>query len=306
MLVFFIHGVATRDVRCADTLKALIKNEFVKRGKPLPHFHLSFWGNIVKDISKIWNQIHQDLQIVQQKSPEVNIDDIFRYKNFREGFLSDFVGDVLTYLNPERGEAIRKVIAQDLHDFITNHPEETELHIVAHSLGSVILWDVLFSERFSSKLTPKDPALYIRAMIEGFRKTENIKEIKLQSITTMGSPILFFNTMFGVTSEQIKEITKNYQHNPLRWTNIVQSSDIIAYPLKSSINFDVATNFSLKDEYICTDVNLAEKAARTIGQFDVAMALAVNDAHSWYWSCHKTASLIVNNVRNTSIVRQSS
>jgi hypothetical protein len=30
MLVFFIHGVATRDVKYADPLKASIKQEFIK------------------------------------------------------------------------------------------------------------------------------------------------------------------------------------------------------------------------------------------------------------------------------------
>jgi hypothetical protein len=36
MLIFFIHGVATRDVKYAEPLKIAIKDEFKKQGKELP------------------------------------------------------------------------------------------------------------------------------------------------------------------------------------------------------------------------------------------------------------------------------
>jgi hypothetical protein len=36
MLIFFIHGVATRDAQYAHDLKELIKEEFTKKNKPLP------------------------------------------------------------------------------------------------------------------------------------------------------------------------------------------------------------------------------------------------------------------------------
>ena len=96
MLVFFIHGVATRDANYAETLKNMIKEEFFQRNQALPHFRSSFWGNVLRDVDKMWNWIEQDLQNFKKDHPQANPDDIFRYKKFREGFLSQFIGDVLT------------------------------------------------------------------------------------------------------------------------------------------------------------------------------------------------------------------
>lgn len=48
MLVFFIHGVATHDVKYADKLKNLIKEEFDQQEKSLPHFYSSFWGDVLR------------------------------------------------------------------------------------------------------------------------------------------------------------------------------------------------------------------------------------------------------------------
>ena len=294
MLVFFIHGVATRSVQYADNLKNLIREEFTQADELLPHFYSCFWGNVLGDVGKMWNWVHQDLQELKKVQPQADIDDIFRYKKFREGLLSDFVGDVFTYLNLERGVAIRKLIAQQLYDFLKKNPEENELHIVAHSLGSVILWDVLFSERFS----PKDPAFSIRAMVNGCNLSESSKLRKfcLKSITTIGSPILFLNTMLDVRPEKIKEFANRYQEKPLKWINIIHSSDVIAYPIRASLNLNSSINLSLRDEYISADANLVEKMARGAGHMDAALALGAADAHVGYWNCSKTASLIADNI----------
>lgn len=292
MLVFFIHGVATRDVQYAEQLKVLIRNEFTHTSKSLPHFYSSFWGNVLRDVDKMWNGIEQDLQELKKEYPQFRTDEIFRYRKFREGFLSQFVGDFLAYLNPQRGIAIRKLIAQQLYDVLKDNPEETELHIIAHSLGTVVLWDVLLSERF----TPKDPALYIRAMISSLSQSNLAHKVFLKSITTMGSPILFLNTMLDVKPEQVKKIADLYQDTPLRWINIIHSSDIVAYPLRASLKLNSDNNLFFRDRYICTDANMAEKAARAVGQFEAAMALGVSDAHSWYWNSHRTAKLITDNI----------
>jgi hypothetical protein len=292
MLVFFIHGVATHNVKYADKLKGLIKEEFIEGGKPLPHFYSSFWGDVLKDVGKIWNWIYQDLQEVKKDYPQANIDDIFRYQKFREGFLSEFFGDFLSYLNSERGATIRKFIAQQLKDFLEKNPQETELHIIAHSLGSVILWDVLFSERFSLE----DPANDIRAMINGFSYGKKIRKITLKSVTTMGSPILFLNAMLEVNLDKFKQFTKSYQNEPLRWVNIIHSSDIVAYPIRSSLDLTSTENLVFQDKFVSTDANLAEKATRTVGQLDAALVLGVADAHVGYWQCQQTARLVTANI----------
>jgi hypothetical protein len=132
MLIFFIHGVATRDVKYAEPLKIAIKDELKKQGKELPYFYASFWGNASKDVEKMWNHIERDLNSLQQNYSEIEIKDCLRYRDFREGFFSEFVGDMFAYLNEKRGSEIRKLIAQQLIQFLQDHPQETELHIITH------------------------------------------------------------------------------------------------------------------------------------------------------------------------------
>ncbi len=156
MQVFFIHGVATKDAAYSKRLQHLLREEFSKRDKQLPHFYGSFWGAVVSEKGRIWNRVHQDLRELKKNYPHVDSRDIFRYQEFREDFISDFFGDVLTYFNTERGRDVREIIAQQLHKFLQNSSQEEELHIIAHSLGTVVLWDVLFSGRF-----PEDDPAYI-------------------------------------------------------------------------------------------------------------------------------------------------
>ena len=201
-------------------------------------------------------------------------------------------------MNPDKGREIRKTIAQQLYNFIKENPNDSELHIVAHSLGTVILWDILFSDRFSAK----DPALSIRAMIRELENQTDVKlkhQVNLSSITLMGSPILLINMMLDVRPEKVNQFAHSYaSEHPLRWLNLIHASDLIAYPLKASLHLAENSCLKFTDEYLLEDVNLAEKTARSLGQTDLAMVLGSSDAHSNYWNCPQTARLITNNILN--------
>ncbi len=292
MLVFFLHGVATKNAGYSKQLEALIKEEFIKRDQPLPLFYASFWGNVLNQTGQIWNWIHQDLQDLKKTHSQVDVKDIFRYQEFRQDFISEFFGDILTYFNTERGRKIRELIAQQLHDLIRISPQDDELHIITHSLGSVILWDVLFSEEFKSD----DPAYEIRSIINSGNHPNGIQKTYVKSITTMGSPVLFFNMMLNIKLDKIRVLVDKYQTNPLRWVNIIHSSDIIAYPLQASLNVESLPNLFFRDKYIWADANFAERGARTFGQAHAAMALGVADAHGYYWRSPGAASLITANI----------
>ena len=297
MLVFFIHGVATRDACYSSNLQQLIKTEFSHREEKNPHFYAGFWGSALTDIGKIWNGIDEDLAAVKKKYPKIASEEIFRYRTFREGLFSQFLGDFFTYMNPDKGREIRKTIAQQLYNFIKENPNDSELHIVAHSLGTVILWDVLFSDRFSAK----DPALSIRAMIRELENQTDVKlknQVNLKSITLMGSPILLINMMLDVRPEKVNQFAHSYSsEQPLRWLNLIHPSDLISYPLKASLHLAENSYLKFEDEYLLEDVNLAEKTARSLGQNELAMALGSN-AHKSYWNCSETARLITNNILN--------
>lgn len=284
MLVFFIHGVATRNVNYANQLQNLIKNDFFQRGKTRPYFYASFWGDLLNDRDKIWRDIEDNLRELTQENQEIDLNNVFRYQEIREGFISDFFGDILTYFNQKRGWKIRKLIAEQLKEYLREYPEEKELHIIAHSLGTVIIWDTLFSDRFEED----DPAFHIREMIN-----HNPNAINLKSITTMGSPILYINMMLGINKEQIHQMAQNL--HILRWLNIIHSSDLVAYPIKHSFKKEENQLF-IRDKYIIEDANLAEKTAYSLGQMHAASALGVTDAHISYWNSEQTAKIIVDNI----------
>ncbi len=300
MLVFFIHGVAESKVKFAEPLKTLIQKEFSQKGQILPHFHSGFYADILNNKGKIWNFIHQDLEKNKQANPHINQEDILRGKELRQGFISDFIGDAFTYLNHTRGRKIRQSITEHLEDLIKNHPEEKELHIVAHSMGTVILWDMLFSDQFQFG----DAAFNFRSLIN--------EKVKLKTITTMGSPVILFNMLLDIQSEQVKLKCKSQEY-PLRWLNIIHSSDMIAYPISSSLEIQEDSNLSVTDKFIFDNANSLENTMRQIASFpgvrtlgnvtDInkaldlgAIAAGAADAHIGYWNCPQTAKMITDHI----------
>jgi hypothetical protein len=287
MLAFFIHGVATRDVKYSQSLIEGIKQEFVQNNEKLPYFYTSFWGHVLSDFNRIWNHIDDDLISLKQQDPSSDPSEAFRYRKFREGLISEFTGDMFTYMNKQQGYEVRKLIADQILKFVQKHPEEKEICIISHSLGTVILWDILFSDNFDDN----DPAHSIRKLLSSTQKSEDEPSISLAGIVTMGSPILFFNAMLGIDADKIKVKINDYTSREIQWTNIVHASDIIAYPLSSSLRLDADSKLVFQDIFLCEDANLIEKAARKLGQQEVALIAGMVDAHTGYWSSKEVAQI---------------
>lgn len=292
MLVFFIHGVATRDIKYSNALIDGIKKEFSQADQKLPYFYASFWGHVLNDFNKIWNSIDEDLSSLEKRVPGVNTKDAFRYRQFREGLISEFAGDMFTYMNEHQGREVRRLIADQLHKFIEKHPEEEEIHIISHSLGTVILWDILFSEKFKED----DPAHTIRGLISKSKSENKLGKASLSSITTMGSPILFFNAMLGIDAHDIERKIQTYTTREISWLNVVHASDVIAYPLGASLNIDNDSQLIFRDQFVGKDANLLEIAARKIGQQEVALIASTVDAHNSYWKLFEVAQSISNQI----------
>jgi hypothetical protein len=288
MLIFFIHGVATRDVKYSHSLIDGIKKEFSREKQKLPYFYSSFWGHVLNDFNKIWNYIDEDLNSLEKENPSISSKDSFRYRQFREGLISEFTGDMFTYMNESQGYEVRQLIADQLTKFVDKHPEEEEVHIVAHSLGTVILWDILFSDKFKDG----DPAFVIREIISNQKSEAKNRKISLVSITTMGSPILFFNAMLGIDAKKIERKIQDCTTKKIQWLNIVHASDVIAYPLSASLNLSCNSKLIFHDQFICKDANLLETAARKIHQQEVALAASMKDAHTSYWTSSEVAKSI--------------
>lgn len=279
MLIFLIHGVGTRNADYAKNLIANIKSAMTIQGIELD-FYSAFWGDLFNNKK---NQTQRFIESDAEKAlaSHENIfdflkQDIYRYKDRRYEFINDFLGDFLIYHNSERGKKIRQAIIRQFFDFIKDHLKDQEVHFIAHSLGSLILWDLLFS---------KECSIVDDHIIIDFRR--EVQKLSLFSITTLGSPLLvlkqfldmdfsWVNEFFSLNHKDVQDI---YQP---RWVNIIHSSDLIAYPLWSAIKDEINENIFFSDQYIWLDANAAESRWRRFGQRDLAMVIAAKDAHSSY------------------------
>jgi len=280
MLVFFIHGVGTQKSSYANSLIKNTKNELLKqRSNHQINFYSGFWGNLFNNKKhQIVEYLDRDISRFRAKHPEYEdyCSGIYRYKKRREELINNFLGDFLIYQNPKRGRMIRSAILEQFNQFLKDHPECQEIHFVAHSLGSLILWDLLFSNELNSD----DPAYLLR---------EKLGQLKLTSITTLGSPLLFLKQMFDLDFSAIathleeQRKTTSDRSYKLRWVNIVHSSDLVAYPLYAAIENEIGSELFFSDQYVWQCANSYEQTLINVGQIDLAMVVAVEDAHSAYF-----------------------
>ncbi|MEW5858239.1 MAG: hypothetical protein AB1861_12785 [Cyanobacteriota bacterium] len=291
MLVFFIHGVATRTNEYANELTNKIKEDFSKRNQSAPLFYSSLWGGVLKNTPNLWGWVQQDLNDFQ-RTHQIDVGNVFQYSKYREFFVTHFFGDLFTYLNLDYGWEIRKVIALQLLECLEKYPNENELHIVAHSLGGVILWDILFSDKFESNA----PAFYIRSVIKGLAGAKDSHQVTLGSITTMGTPILLFNLMLGISPENLKLFASKYRDKPLRWVNIIRSSDPLAYPIRASFNIDLPSQLFLRDRYIGSRTLWKKSAPYISALGGLAIAHGLERSHTCYWRKSRVSRLITANI----------
>ncbi|MGA7936675.1 MAG: hypothetical protein WCA35_24180 [Kovacikia sp.] len=294
MLVWFMHGASVRQVEYADPLRSGVIEAFSERGMVLPEFYSCFWGDALGKTDQLWDWVEQDLEAFKWQHPQIDIDDVFHYRQRREQLISGFFNDIFYYLNSHQGREIRRIIAVQFLNFLKDTPFEEDLHIVAHSLGSVILWDILFSETFA----PNDPAFYIRNVIKGLSEAGPGRKIKLRSITTLGSPLLFFNPVLNINTQRLQQFASRYTGDPLRWINIIHASDVFAYPLGASLKGEDSLLY-LQDKY------LGERNFLKKSMGDVAMALGLVNDHSRYWRSSRVARLVTANLlKEDSILEQ--
>jgi len=290
MLIFFIHGVATRQTEYARELEKALKAEIVDRDLPSPICYPAFWGDLLGGTRRLWSILEGDLQHAKREDSNRSEDDNFlRYKDFREGLFSEFVGDFFAYFNAARGRKIRQKLARQLEDFLSSNPNEMELHIIAHSLGTVILWDALFSRRLNNEPDTQK----LRMMLKLEKPRFGMRSIRLASITTMGSPIVFANQMLDVRAEELKCLTQAYDGTePLRWTNVIHPADILAYPICNSIadlcrdRLVLDACLDIRDSYVVEKVGPIEKTAQIFGQSKIEMVWQTGGAHTSYFKVY--------------------
>jgi hypothetical protein len=279
MLIFFIHGVGTKNANYANNLVKNINQNFIRTEQETEAlFYSSFWGNLFNNKkSQTINFIEKDVveAISKHKIPKWLQKDVYRYKERRFQFINEFLGDFLIYQNPLRGQSIRDIVIQQFLQFVEDHPQKNEVHLVAHSLGCLILWDLLFSQ----ELKNDEKVSYFR---------QRMSKLGLESITTLGSPLLFIKQFLDIDFSPLSsfvDANKTFDGEyALRWINVIHSSDVIAYPMTSAIQNEVSQKLFFTDQYVWLNSNKVEPVLRSLGNHDEAMITAASDAHSSYLS----------------------
>lgn len=303
--VLFIHGVNTREAgmqpEYANSLIQLIQK--TTPIKPL----VVYWG-------KANEEEEQKLRAGYEASPIWNK---LWFQNFREQQLVRLAGDAALYLSRYIGAKVADLVVEQIKQ-IKDDTEQDRLHLVAHSLGSVILFDLLFSSRWdTSGPNANESVTLIRNAIYGATGSDPNprRGIRLGSIITAGSPIGIFSLIdldppavdekkvpnraestHDITPGFVRLLEQLYQARagqPLPWRNFVHPGDPIGSPLQGIIppmlNYDHKQYIDLQDVLMPT--GLFQETARDTF-FDLLAtpfsktSISLFDggnAHSSYW-----------------------
>jgi hypothetical protein len=195
--IIFIHGVATRDgglpSTYSDYLFGLIKTKCNQLGLSSNLIQVPlYWGDVsLADEADV-------LKLEQDSSIYAHYD----AKDLRENFLLPFVGDAVAYISRFLGGRVVETLKAQAQTYLSGMKanEENRFHLVSHSWGTVILFDVLFASRWD------DPAVFgaasameMRDVVFGLEPSP-YTGVVMRSIHTMGSPLDIFSLM-EVTSQ---------------------------------------------------------------------------------------------------------
>ncbi len=212
--IIFIHGIGDAALKSAEAFEKNIKKETVHMGVEV---HKFFWKNL---ISKREGQLKKKLGHFPKKEL---LSFNFNLKESIETYLIvqlrrhliGYFGDAVFYLS----ESSKKVTSQLENAIleIAKEDNKAKISIVAHSLGSVIAFDVLSDKKFQMKMK------------------KNL--LSIENLFTVGSPLALFLLRSEADHKQKLEITGE-------WQNIYDKRDIIASPLSQF--FDKCKDFQVK------------------------------------------------------------
>jgi len=243
--LLFVHGVHTRSkdmkAKYADELFARIKSGNSSPSRSLEKI-VVYWGDINEEQEGQLRTAYQNSRLWKR----------FWFRKFRETVVLQFVGDAALYLSRYVGSQVADRIKDQALEGLSNASEGDRLHLVTHSMGTVILFDILFSHRWDDPNIPGHKSVNaIRSVIFGIPPNP-MQGIKLGSITTMGSPIAIFSLMdvnqsmqearnaqgrvistHDITPQLEQFLSSLHQvvNAKLPWQNFAHPGDPIAYPL---------------------------------------------------------------------------
>ncbi len=286
--VLFIHGVKTRSAveinRIANDLFRRI-NACVSKESCNLQLIVPFWGDLNVEATN-------DLRAGFKRSTKWK--DMW-FQDFRSGILMDFVGDAALYISRHVGSQVVQRIQKSALEGLKSMQPGNRLHLVTHSWGTVILFDILFAARWEDPKLDADTRAcidIIRQALFGLFPNPGVG-IPLASIHTMGSPIALFS-LLSVASRsshdltpKLKELLGNLyamEKHPLVWKNYVHPGDPIAYPLEGVLPdlLDECAQFVQVEDIICVQKDFGTWLTTPLRQTLVPM-LGGGEAHQFYF-----------------------
>lgn len=311
--VLFLHGVNVRESPeneerqiyiYADKLFESIAKEVQQKSSDRNCIKVPlYWGNVNREAlkellaglqgSSKWNQVW--------------------FQDFRKSQLLQFVGDAGLYISRLIGsmaaDQLKEQIFKGLKDYKLG---EDRLHLVTHSWGTVVLFDILFASRWDdSKIPGYQSVKSIRDRLYGIGEDPK-QGIRLASIQTMGSPIALFSliTISGKNqnnesthdiSPGLKDLLKHLAQgdNRLPWLNFIHPGDPIAWPLEKVINKLItgSENYVQLEDILTRGSGLLEFITQSPPIRQTFLALANGgSAHGSYWQNQDVAKRIATNI----------
>ena len=296
--ILFVHGVSTRDQRenpqyAKDLIEGLKSESLDFVELPL------YWGDVNEPAeTQLLNRL--------QASP---LWSEMWFRSFRERQLLQFAGDAALYISRHVGYKVVQRLKTDAVRVLQQAQPDDCLHLVTHSWGTVILFDILFATRWDDPEVPgHEEVMEIRDCIFGLSGIDDSvhKGIQLGSIHTMGSPVAIFsltsvNSDPNQTDSDVSshDITRRLQQlldnlyqarsgEKLPWKNFIHPGDPIAYPLKELMQDLVDREEKYLDfqDLITQEPKLFDFVKEPISQTTLAL-LQGGEAHGSYWPSQK-------------------
>ena len=318
--IVFIHGVNTRETveppTYADALFTLIQASVAHQSHNASEPHLVkaplYWGSV---------GIAAEAGLLKEYTYSSEKWKKLWFRKMRSGVLLEFSGDVALYMSRYVGAKVADKLKTDmfaqLGPAILAPNAEDRVHLVAHSLGTVVLFDILFSARWDQEGIPGYES--VKAIREGIYGVEPnwTQGIRLASISTMGSPLGLFSLM-DIDQSSIEqkdgknEIVNTHDITPrlqqfleriptrlgsedkrLPWLNFAHPGDPLASPLDPLMPdmVDQDRKYVDVEDVILKNVTLADHIGQLFNNSPLTMLYA-GDAHLSYLKSKQVADRI--------------
>lgn len=313
--ILFNHGVDTREKSprpdYASPLFELIRQCYPPGTERTPKKIALYWGDVVTSLEQTLLETYQTAHIWQ---------DLW-FQDFREKQIMQFIGDGALYLSRYCSAKVAEALLREAKQGLSNYnAAEDRVHIVTHSMGTIILFDILFSARWDEKVPGHDCVRMIRDMIYGVPPHPD-EGILIGSISTMGSPIGFFSlTDVNKSMQDAKDsagniicthdITPRLQlflahlhqrlgEKKLPWYNFVHPGDPVAYPLEKLLPqlVDEQSNYIEVRDILVNLTTLSDYCAALVRKKFFAV-MHTRGAHHSYWQSTQVAKQIYNAIQD--------